>query len=116
MGGGGQVQLSEQLTSRRSYSSDNKMVTTTLLFLPVLVASASAYCEVPLDSESDWPEWPAVITDADGDAFVYPEGSYEDGSRQLYLLQGDQVMLTCSETLFDDDVLAEDNFYYAIAE
>ena len=47
--------------------------------------------------------------------FLLQQGSLYDDSRLLKLYLNEKYLLTCSGTLFEEDALAEDGFYYAEA-
>ena len=57
-----------------------------------------ANCEINPDSTSDWPTWPAILTDENGD-MVFPEGT--EGDRRISVADGAILKMSCTGTDFE---------------
>ncbi len=70
-------------------------------------------CDILLDSQSNWPVWPPVVTDGETGEFVYPTGNYYDSDRAIRIPAGSALDLGCPWTGFADAALEETYFVTA---
>ncbi len=58
------------------------------------------FCDILLDSQSNWPEWPPVLTNSSTGNFVYPSGDYYDSDRLIGVPANTALDLSCPWTRF----------------